>query len=603
MNAAHPSAKHLVSHTNGLSPFVFGLLSVLLGAVAGLGAFVFRALIAFVHNLAFLGRMSFVYDTNQHTPASHLGSAVVLVPVVGAMVVVFLVRRFAPEAKGHGVPEVMDAIYYQKSVIRPVVAVVKSIASAISIGTGGSVGREGPIIQIGASFASTTGRLLGASQWQRATLVAAGGGAGIAATFNTPIGGVLFAVEVLLHEVSGRTLVPLALATTTATFVGRSLFGNTPAFAIPHLGIASSETVASLVAAVVLGALMALVSVVFIRSLYGTEDFFDKDFFGSDYIRHGAGMLTVGVLFQALLMFKGHYYIQGVGYATIMDVLSAAPTGVWFLILLAFLKLVSACLTLGSGGSGGIFSPSLFMGATLGAAYGIALCTLFPDITVDPRVFALVGMTALVAGATGAALTAIVMIFEMTLDYSVVLPLTLAAAVSYGLRRAILTDSIYTLKLARRGHVMPGALQANAHMVHQIADIAMAEVVELPAESSPEVLQLDDDSAPTHYAVVRDDKVIGILTRDWALGHSDLLQQASSLEEIVQSDFIVMSSDATVFDLMATMQKARASLAVVVAPTTSDTSSGSAAKPQILGVVTKAILAEALAEGMELFED
>ena len=410
---------------------MFALFSVLLGVVAGFGAFFFRALIALVHNLAFFGRFSIEYDTLQHTPASPWGIAVVLIPVVGALVVVFLVRNLAPEAKGHGVPEVMDAIYYKKSEIRPVVAVVKSLASAISIGTGGSVGREGPIIQIAASFASTSGQLARASRWQRATLVAAGGGAGIAATFNTPIGGALFAVEILLHEVSARTLVPLALATTTATFVGRSLFGNTPAFPIPALGVPSSETAGTLLAAVVLGGLMALMSVVFIRALYGAEDLFEKRIPRRDYVRHVVGMVVVGVLFQSLLVSKGHYYIQGVGYATIMDVLSGTLTSVWFLALLAFLKLVSTCLTLGSGGSGGIFSPSLYMGATLGAAYGTGLCALFPGLSIDPRVFALVGMTALVAGATGAVLTAIVMIFEMTLDYTVVLPLTFAAAVQF----------------------------------------------------------------------------------------------------------------------------------------------------------------------------
>ena len=156
-----------------------------------------------------------------------------LAPVVGAIVVVFLVKNFAPEAKGHGVPEVMDAIYYGKGVIRPVVAAVKSLASAISIGSGGSVGREGPIIQIGAAFASWLGRVARVSRWQRATLVAAGGGAGIAATFNTPIGGVLFAVEVLMHEVSVRTLVPVALATATATYVGRTSSATRPAFVGP----------------------------------------------------------------------------------------------------------------------------------------------------------------------------------------------------------------------------------------------------------------------------------------------------------------------------------------------------------------------------------
>ncbi|MGO8753120.1 MAG: chloride channel protein [Thermoguttaceae bacterium] len=159
----------------------------------------------------------------------------IFVPVLGAAGVAFLVGKFAPEAKGHGVPEVMDAIYYNNGIIRPVVALIKSLASALSIGSGGSIGREGPIIQIGASFGSTMGQIIRMPQRQRITLIAAGAGAGIAATFNTPIGGVLFAVEIILHEVSARTLIPLAIATATGTYVGRVSFGPYPSFVIPAL--------------------------------------------------------------------------------------------------------------------------------------------------------------------------------------------------------------------------------------------------------------------------------------------------------------------------------------------------------------------------------
>ncbi len=188
-----------------LLPFSFFFLSVLIGIVAGLGAVAFRGLIAFFHNLLFLGQISFIYDAKAHTPLSPWGPFVILVPVLGAVGVSFLVQNFAPEAKGHGVPEVMDAIYYNRGLIRPVVAVIKSLASALSIGSGGSVGREGPIIQIGSSFGSTVGQVLRMPVWQRITLIAAGTGGGIAATFNTPIGGMLFAIEITLHEISVRT--------------------------------------------------------------------------------------------------------------------------------------------------------------------------------------------------------------------------------------------------------------------------------------------------------------------------------------------------------------------------------------------------------------
>jgi CIC family chloride channel protein len=340
-----------------LGTFSLATLAVLLGIVAGLGAFAFRALIAFFHNLLFLGQFSLQYDSNQHTPPSPVGFAVVLVPAIGAVAVIFLVRNFAPEAKGHGVPEVMDAIYYKKGVIRPIVAAVKSFASAISIGSGGSVGREGPIIQIGAAFASSAGRIAGASRWQLATLVAAGGGAGIAATFNTPIGGVLFAVEVLMHEVSVRTLVPVALSTATATYVGRFLLGGHPAFEVPALRMPVASKLALLPAYVVLGGIMAVTSAVFIRALYGAEDFFEGRIPKREYLRHVIGMLGVGVMAVTFVRLTGHYYVEGVGYSTSFDILSGTLDSVGLLLVLLAAKLVATSLTLGSGASGGIFLP------------------------------------------------------------------------------------------------------------------------------------------------------------------------------------------------------------------------------------------------------
>ena len=197
------------------------VLAFAVGIVTGLGAVAFRDLIGFVHNLLFLGQFAFRYDANLFTPPSPWGPFVLLVPVIGAMGVTFLVTKFAPEARGHGVPEVMDAIYYKSGIIRPIVALVKSLASAIAIGSGAAVGREGPIMQIGSALGSTLGQIIRMLPGQRITLVAAGAGAGIAATFNTPIGGVMFAVELMMPEVSVQTFLPVAIATGTATFVGR----------------------------------------------------------------------------------------------------------------------------------------------------------------------------------------------------------------------------------------------------------------------------------------------------------------------------------------------------------------------------------------------
>jgi CIC family chloride channel protein len=584
-----------------MGPLAFALLASVLGVVAGIGAFVLRALIALFHNLFLLGRLSLQYDTNQHAAVGRWGPGVALAPAAGAVLVVFLIRRFAPEAKGHGVPEVMDAIYYQKSVIRPVVAVVKSLASAISIGSGGSVGREGPIIQIGAAFGSWFGRAIGVSRWQLATLVAAGGGAGIAATFNTPIGGVLFAVEVLMHEVSVRTLVPVAVATATATFVGQFLFGNHPAFLVPALHMPITTGAVLLPAYVGLGCLTALASVLFISGLYGAEDLFERRVPGNDYVRHVLGMLGVGGLITALMYSRGHYYVQGVGYATIMDILSGTLTSVPLLLALFALKLLATCLTLGSGASGGIFSPSLFMGATLGAAMGIALRGLLPGLEVDPAAFALAGMAGLVAGATGAALTAIVMIFEMTLDYSVVLPMTLTVAVSLGLRRILLAQSIYTMKLARRGHTMPEALQANAHLVRHVGELALEEAAIIPADTRPTALaaRLAAETLG-HFVVMDGNVVVGVLSRNWLLGHLAELRRAAALAEVVRRDHLVLTRDTTIFDALSRMQAEGASLAAVLPVTTR---LAGEAMTSTCGLLTKALLTGALADGMELFGD
>jgi CIC family chloride channel protein len=180
-------------------------LALVVGVVTGFGAVVFRDLIGLIHNVLFLGQFTAHYDANLFTPPSPWGPFIILVPVIGAIAVTFIVTKFAPEARGHGVPEVMDAIYYKGGVIRPIVAVVKSLASAIAIGSGAAVGREGPIIQIGSALGSTLGQLVPMPAGERIILVAAGAGAGIAATFNTPIGGVMFAIELMMPEVSVRT--------------------------------------------------------------------------------------------------------------------------------------------------------------------------------------------------------------------------------------------------------------------------------------------------------------------------------------------------------------------------------------------------------------
>src|ERR1700748_469903 len=249
------------------------LLALGLGIVTGIGAVLFRDLISLIHNLLFAGHFSLHYDANVFTAPAPWGIFVILVPVLGGIGVTFLVSNFAPEAKGHGVPEVMDAIYYKGGVIRPIVALVKSLASALAIGSGSSVGREGPIIQIGSALGSTLGQIVRMPAGQRIALVAAGAGAGIAATFNTPIGGVMVAIELMMPEVSVSTFLPVAVATGTATFVGRWFFGPQPAFLVPQLEplTANATAAALLVLYTALGAVTGAAAAGFMRGLHIAE--------------------------------------------------------------------------------------------------------------------------------------------------------------------------------------------------------------------------------------------------------------------------------------------------------------------------------------------
>jgi CIC family chloride channel protein len=557
----------------------------------------FRGLIALFHNLFFLGQWSLVYDANAHTPPSPWGPFVILVPVLGAAGVAFLVRRLAPEAKGHGVPEVMDAIYYNKGVIRPVVALVKSLASALSIGSGGSVGREGPIVQIGSSFGSTLGQVLRVPVWQRVTLIAAGAGAGIAATFNTPIGGVLFAVEIMLHEVSARTLVPVTIATVTASYVGRLFFGSHPSFIIPafETPYLHHTNPFVLVLYIGLGVLMGLVSVLYIRSIYAFEDFLEQRVRTNYYIRHMLGMLTVGLIMYVLLRTTGHYFVQGVGYATVQDILSGEVS--WLLLALFGLKLLATSLTLGSGASGGVFSPALYMGATLGGVYGLVMHRLFPGLPIHPAAFAVAGMAGVVGGATGAAMAAIVMIFEMTLDYTLIIPMTVTVALSYGIRTLLHRQSIYTQKLARRGHDIPEALQANFYHLKRTREIMNTQFVTVPADGTLDDFVQTASERPevSCFLVEGPEGFCGFLTRDSALRPPRQCEKPLTLADLADRSFVTVREGTSLLDVITRLRTAGAPIALVT------DGAGNLSGGSVRGLITKDQIASAMIDGMELF--
>jgi CIC family chloride channel protein len=576
------------------------LLALGLGVVTGLGAVVFRDLIGLIHNVLFTGHALIHYDANVFTAPAPWGPLVILVPVLGAVGVTFLVNNFAPEAKGHGVPEVMEAIYYKNGVIRPVVALVKSLASALAIGSGSSVGREGPIIQIGSALGSTLGQIIRMPSGQRIALIAAGAGAGIASTFNTPIGGVMFAIELMLPEVSVATFLPVAIATGTATFVGRWFFGDSPAFQVPALQAMAVDPSALFVLALfaVLGALTGIAAAGFIRGLHLAEDIFDR--IKSRYLRHMLGMLIFGALMYLLFRTLGQYYVDGVGYATVQSVLAGQTSSFWLLGLLAICKALATSLSLGSGSSGGIFSPSLFIGATLGGGFAALLNAVGLPIQLSVPAFAMVGMGAMVGGGTGAVMTAVTMIFEMTRDYSIVMPMIVAVATSLGARQMLSRETIYTLKLVRRGRSIPKARHANMFLVRSARDVMDADIQVLRADASfDDYLRQPEHAGRLRHVVVTDKgRIYGVIRVNTGLRRGlEGAHTGVSLGDVASRNFTVVGENDTAFDVIRRMWRRGAIMAVVVR------GGGVPRGSDVAGVITKEHVADSVADSIKAYPE
>lgn len=495
--------------------FLMLCLAFVIGVAGGFGAIAFKAVIAFFHNLFFYGRFGLHYNSNVHMDPSPWGALVILVPVAGAAIVTWVIKTLAPEARGHGVPEVLNAIYYRDGKIRPVVVVAKALASAISIGTGGSVGREGPIVQIGSAVGSLIGQVVNMPVRQRNILIAAGAAAGIGATFNAPIGGLAFAVELLLVSISARTVTLVAISTVTATYIGRLYEGLGPSFDVPKLAVFEEHLprLYALLLCVPLGVLAGVAAAVFIRSIYVAEDWFSAKF-KNDYLRHMLGMAVIGLMLYLFMQSTGHYYVGGVGYAAILDILNGTLTNPGLLALLFIGKLLATDVTIGSGASGGVFSPALFLGATLGATYGNLVSHFLPSFDIYPVVYAIAGMAAMVGGTTGAVLTAIIMTFEQTRDYSIILVIIMTVSLAHIIRVKLCPESIYTLKLMRRGmHVPQGLQAATSHrnparriMSTDFHVVDIQNFAEWQADHRP-------GNGPRYTVFSRDDKVLG-LARD-----------------------------------------------------------------------------------------
>ena len=420
-------------------------VAIVVGISAGLGAVAFRYLI-----------FGFTWVATGHTEFGQQGWAAsdtlpwlgvgffVVIPVIGGLLYGPLISRFAREARGHGVPEVMIAVAENGGRIRPQVTVVKALASALCIGTGGSVGREGPIVQIGAALASSLGQWVRMPENRLRVLVACGAAGGISATFNAPITGVFFAVELILRELSIEAIFTIMVSAMIADVIARVFFGSAPFLTQIPVGI-GLDHIADYLLVALLAAIAGVIGILFAKVLYKTEDLCDRVWRRRpEWARPAAG----GIVFGLLLLAVPQLY--GVGYP-VMYAAFADHYALWFLVILAAGKMLACSLTIGIGGSGGVFAPSLFIGATSGMAFGLITNHVFGVAAAPPALYAIVGMGAVFASAARAPLTALASTVEMTGDYTLTLPVMLAVAVATTVSRALSYGTIYTTKLLRRG--------------------------------------------------------------------------------------------------------------------------------------------------------
>ena len=545
-------------------------VALALGVATGLAGVAFRAVVAAIHDFFFLGEFSLYYDPNVHTPASWLGPLVILSPLIGGMAVVFLTRLEPADRRGQGVSDIIDAIYYREGRVRSAPAFVKSLAAGIQSGSGGSVGREAAIVQIGAALASRLSRLINLAQWQRMTLVAAGGAAGLAAAFNAPLGSIVFAVELMMPEISPRTLLPVTIAAGAGTFVARLFYGLQPTFLVqtviaPELHISG---VADLVPYVVFGILLGFASWFMIWALGATERRLSA-LVPHPYLRHAAAMLVVGLMIYGMLLISGNYQLQGPSYAALQDILRGDDTGLAFLLLLFAAKFVATTLTLGSGGSGGVFSASLIIGASLGGVVGNVTHLLVPQLNVNLPDYAVVGMAGMLGGTTGAAMTAIVMVFELTRDYNVIVPLIIAVTLSLAVRRAVLPQSVYTLKLAGKGHEVPDSLQANMYRI-RLAGRAMSTDFELrpgDAKLSDTLASLVETGRPLHVIIADGNRIAGYLRLDPGFKLWQPREEGLTLGDVARNDFVLARPGDTMFQVIGRLARRGARLVIVVGGT------------------------------------
>jgi len=565
------------------------ILAAGIGIVTACGAIGFMWLLHMAEHL-FLRWPPFASEGDASLPWWLL----VVAPTVGALFCGLIVYFGAPEAKGHGVPEVMVALYRNKGRIRPQVALFKSIASAFTIGSGGSAGAEGPIVQIGSAIGSTLGRLLRVSPEHTGTLLGCGAAAGIACVFNAPIAGIFFVLEILLRDFSLRTFTPIVISSVFAGATTRAILPERRHAIFEITGDLSLYTfsITELPYYIVLGLLCGVVAVSFTKALDFFEGIYDR-FRIHGILKPITGAIVLGLVTVLIIkVIPGHlsnsddlpaYYGNGypfLGKCLTAEYFQGQAGHIWVLglVLLALmvLKTLATCLTLGSGGSGGIFAPSLFLGATFGGAYGIVVQHIdFMNIlNMTPAAYALVGMAAVVAGTTHAPLTAMLILFEITGDYKVILPIMLAAVISTIVAQLLLRDSIYTMKVRRLGIRVGRMSDLTVLRRISVEKVPLARSITVhPHDPANVLLDLAEKHDAVDFIVVDDEnRYLGMVTGDDL--RTTLLQiEALPLlvvEELMRRDLPTTTPDETLDIVMDKFSRHDVSSIAVLDPFNTD---------------------------------
>jgi H+/Cl- antiporter ClcA len=545
-------------------------LALVVGFIAGLVAQGLLELIYLFTNIFFYGRWSFAitYPAN-----NHLGAWVILIPPIGGLLVGIMVYFWEPTLKGHGIPEAMEAVLVGKSLVRMRVGILKPLATAFAIGTGGPFGAEGPIIQTGAAFGSIFAQVAKLTPYQRRVLLASGAAAGMAATFVAPFAGILVAIELLLFEFRARSFIPVALSSVVATAVAVHFRGWAPLFPTPPFALKSMQ---ELWLFGLMGLIMGLIAIAMIRTLFWLEDLFDNHFPLRPRLiwAPASGALLLGVI--------GYFYPQvfGTGYNTIRDMLNdnlATST----LLGVSVAKFGALVISLGSGTTGGVFAPSLIVGGGIGAVYAQAWHHLFPNFVSDPALYALVAMGAVFGGIARAPFTSIVFLFELSRNPNALLPLVVCCVVSDGFVRLFSAESIMTGKLVKRGLIVRQDYSVPVLMRARIEQVMRKSFTTVAPEDDVKIVvrEVTPEATGVIPVVEKDGHLAGIIEAH------DLLKGVDSnlkIRDIARQDYVVARRGQTVGQVIGEMELHNSENVVVLDRDEKDTPIGVARAADIL---------------------